>query len=179
MADEVMATETVAKPEPTPATVQVTDQVASPEVELWEDGKPFDPTKAKDLIEKLRKENKELKPKAKKADELELAEQKRKEAEMSDLEKAQKRIADLEAQNKAADLRELRRKVGEAHKLPSDVYELLPDLSEAEMEVKAAAIAKALPPSLPQLHTNNPSGTGNTITDAQKRAFLNGGPLPQ
>ncbi len=59
----------------TPPTVE-----QDPKVELGKDGKPFDAARAQALIEKLQEENKQLKPKAKLAEELSAAEQKRKDA---------------------------------------------------------------------------------------------------
>ena len=143
-------------------------------------GEKFDPERAKALIEKLRGEVKELKPKAKKADDFEAAEKQRKEAEMTELQKAQQLIADLEAKTKAADLRELRRKVGEEAKLPAAIYELLPEMDEAQMLAKAKELAAALPKPQPGLSATNPGASTGTVTDAQRREFLYGnGPLPQ
>jgi DNA repair exonuclease SbcCD ATPase subunit len=163
-----------------PVTQVVTEPEATPAAQIAEvvQEEQFDKDRAMALIEKLRGEVKDLKPKAKKADDLEAAEKQRKEAEMTELQKAQAKIDELTAKTKAAELRELRRKVGEAAKLPAEIYELLPEGTEDEMKAKAEALAKALPKPQPGLSaTNPPAGTG-TITDAQRRAFLNGGPLP-
>lgn len=164
--------------EPTNVTETVTpvpesDQVSTTEVQNTQE--VFDAERAKALINKLRDEVKELKPKAKKADEFELAEKSRKEAEMTELQKAQARIDELTAQTKAADLRELRRKVGEAAKLPPAIYELLPEMEEEAMKAKAEELAKAIPQSKqsPTLNPTNPSGNAQE-TEEQKRARLFG-----
>jgi hypothetical protein len=176
MADDVNATETVAKIEPEVVTELVKTE---DKIETWKDGEQFDAAKAQALIEKLRTEIKELKPKAKHADELEAIEARRKEAEMTELEKAQKIIDELTAKAKAADLREIRRKIGEAAKLPAAIYELLPEGTEDEMKAKADELAKALPKPQPGLSATNPGASNGTITDEQRRAFLYGnGPLP-
>lgn len=178
MAEETKATETVVK---VPETK--TQEVKVPEVkteDTWKNGEKFDAEKAQALIEKLREEVKDLKPKAKKADEFEAAEKQRKEAEMTELQKAQQRIAELEAQTKAAELRELRRKVGEAANLPAAIYELLPEMDEEQMKAKAEELAKALPKPQPGLSATNPGANATAPTDAQRRAFIFGnGPLPK
>lgn len=176
----VPVTQAVTPPvEPPMQSVSATPESATAATtETWEDGQPFDAAKAKALIEKLRNENKELKPKAKKADELEAAEKARKEAEMTELQKAQARIDELTALTKAAELRELRRKVGEAAKLPAAIYELLPEMDEEHMKAKAEELAKALPKPQPGISATNP-GPSTGVTDAQRRDFLYGnGPLP-
>ncbi len=178
---ETKAQEAAAKAKEEQETkIKAEAEAKAKEEEQLMNGEKFDPERAKALIEKLRSEVKDLKPKAKKADELEAAEQKRKEAEMSELEKAQKHAAELEAKVKEADLREMRRKVGTKHKLPEAVYELLPDLPEAEMEAKAAELAKAVTTKqTPDIKITNPNGSPNkTTNDAQWRDFMNGGPLP-
>ena len=164
--------------EPTNVTETVTpvpesDQVSTTEVQNTQE--VFDAERAKALINKLRDEVKELKPKAKKADEFELAEKSRKEAEMTELQKAQARIDELTAQTKAADLRELRRKVGEAAKLPPAIYELLPEMEEEAMKAKAEELAKAIPQqkTTPTLNPTNPNGNAEE-TEAQKRERLFG-----
>jgi len=175
MADEVKeTTQEVIKPASTPAPVQVTEPV-----ELWEDGKPFDAKRAKELLGKYRDEIKELKPKAKKADELEAAERTRKEAEMSELEKANVKLAEQEAKLKELTLSETRRKVGTKFALPEEIYSLLPDMPEEEMAVKAEALAKAIPK--PTLNPNNPGPESNAKgTPQQWHDFLNNnGPLPK
>jgi len=178
MTEETKATETVAKIETEVVTEPAKTEVTT-ETEIGKDGQPFDAARAMATIEALRKENRELKPKAKKADEFEKAEEDRKTAEMSELQKAQKLIDDLTAKTKAAELRELRRKVGEAAKIPADIYDLLPEGTEDEMKAKAEAIAKALPKPQPGLSATNPGASTGTVTDEQRRAFIYGnGPLP-
>jgi len=177
MTEETKATETVAKIE-TEVVTETAKTEAKEETEIGKDGQPFDAARAMATIEALRKENRDLKPKAKKADEFEKAEQDRKAAEMTELQKAQAKIDELTAKTKAAELRELRRKVGEAAKLPADIYDLLPEGTEDEMKAKAEAIAKALPKPQPGLSATNPGANTAVPTEAQRRVFLNGGPLP-
>jgi len=170
-----------------PVTQVVTEPIATPEAaqvaevantELGKDGQPFDAARAMATIEALRKENRELKPKAKQAEEFEKAEEARKTAEMTELQKAQKLIDDLTTKTKAAELRELRRKVGEAAKLPAEIYELLPEMEEEQMKAKAEALAMALPKPQPGLSATNPGAQNNaTETDAQKRERLQGGAI--
>jgi hypothetical protein len=103
------------------------------------------------------------------------AEKKRKDADLSDLEKANKRIVELEGETKQSSLRELRRKVGEAAKLPPEIYELLPDLPEEDMKVKAEALAKAIPQK--STVSGSPTNPGNAHleeTPEQKRERLLG-----
>ena len=171
-------TQVVTEPVTTPSA-QITEPVVNTDPkEMWKDGEKFDAAKAQELIEKLRGEVRDLKPKAKKADDFEKAENDRKTAEMTELQKAQKLIDDLTAKTKAAELRELRRKVGEAAKLPAELYELLPEMEEEQMKAKAEALAMALPKPQPGLSATNPGASTGTVTEAQRRAFLNGGPLP-
>ena len=168
MADETQATEKVAEKE---AEVKTEAIKTEAEEEMWKDGEKFDAAKAQQLIAKLRGKVRELEPKAKKADELAEAENKRKEAEMTELQKAQKLIDDLTAKTKAADLRELRRKVGEEAKLPAAIYELLPEMDEDAMKAKAKELAAALPKPQPGLSPTNPGGNSEE-TLAEKKARL-------
>jgi hypothetical protein len=137
----------------------------------------FDKDRAMKLIEKLRGEVKELKPLASKVAEYETKQKELAEKDMTELQKAQKRIDELEVENKNSKLRELRRTVGEEAKLPAAIYELLPDLPESELRIKAAELAKSIPSAL-ILNANNPNSGPKTITAEQRRAFMNGGPLP-
>lgn len=66
------------------------------------DGKPFNAETAKALIDKLRRENRDLKPKAQKATELEQAEQKRREEAMSETDKLTKRLQEAEQAKETA-----------------------------------------------------------------------------
>lgn len=177
MADDVTGTQAVPQPAATPAPAQVAAPVVNQE--LWEDGKPFDAAKAKELIEKLRNENKDLKPKAKRADELEAAEQKRKDAELSELEKANKRIAELETKTKAAERREMQRQAAEKHKLPAALAERLKGETAEEIEADAEELFKTLPKTQQQGSPTNPPSGGVVKTDQQMREFLRGGPLPK
>ena len=165
------ATETVAQPvEPTPAQGAPVEPTTTQET--------YDQPRAMDLINKLRGEIKDLKPLAKKAADFEAQAKAQAEKDMTELQKAQAQIKELEEKTKAADLREMRRKVGEAAKLPAAIYELLPELPEAEMAIKAAELAKAIPQSTTVLSPTNPGAGSRTVTDEQRRAFIFGnGPL--
>ena len=107
------------------------------------------------------------------------AEEKRKQAEMTDLQKLQAENEKLIKQTKSDALDKLRRKVGEEVKLPAAIYELLPEGTEDEMKAKAKELAEALPKQQPGISATNPGPSGGTVTPDQRRAFLNGGPLPQ
>lgn len=174
MAEEIKPGETPTEPE-VKETPELENKSETPEV--------IDPAEHKKVLEALKAANRESADRRKKLEAYEKAEQERKEAEMSELEKAQKRAAELEAKVKESDLRELRRKVGTAHELPEAVYNLLPDLPEEEMTVKAkevaAELAKVTNKPKPDIKVTNPNGSNKTVTDAQRRAFLNGGPLPE
>jgi len=167
-------TETVETVTPPTTPAQVAPVV---EPETGPDGQPFDAKRAQELIDKLREENKALKPKAKKADELEAAEAKRKEAEMSELEKLQAQIKKQEEELKESKRREMQRTAADKAKLPPELVSRLVGTTQDEMDADAAKLAAVIP-KVSNLNVTNPPPNDATITDAQRRAFLNGGPLP-
>jgi uncharacterized phage infection (PIP) family protein YhgE len=167
-------TETVEQVKP-PVTPAQSAPVVEPET--GPDGQPFDAKRAQELIDKLREENKALKPKAKKADDLEAAEAKRKEAEMSELEKLQSQLKKQEEDLREANLREMRRIAADKAKLPQELVERLRGTTQDEMDADAAKLAAVIP-KVANLNVTNPPPNDATITDAQRRAFLQGGPLP-
>jgi len=162
-------------PETTTETVEVVEtKETKPEaqaapVELGKDGKPFDKARAEELIEKLRKENDEAKKAVKKLSELE--------AEMSELEKLQSQLKKQEEDLKEANLREMRRIAADKAKLPLEFVSRLVGTTQDEMDADAAKLAAVIP-KVANLNVTNPPPNDATITDAQRRAFLQGGPLP-
>jgi len=105
----------------------------------------FDRDRAMALIEKLRKENRELTKRAKTADELEAEKRKREEAEMSELDKANKRLAELEAQVKNQTLAQMRREVAASVGLPPALADRIHGETPEEMEADAKSMLEALP----------------------------------
>lgn len=157
-------------------TTQPTAQAA----EVGPDGQPFDAARAQALIEKLRAEAKDLKARAKLADDLQAEKAKRDEAEMTELQKAQKRLAELEAEVTASKRRELQRATAEKYKLPAAIADLLPGDTAEQMEAKAKELAETLPKPQTIQSPTNPGNGSQGITDAQRRAFLYGGsPMPK
>lgn len=154
----------------TEVEVQVTPEVGS-------DGEPFDAERAQALITKLRDEAKEAKKAEKELATLKAAEEERKQAEMTELEKLTKKALDLETKLRATELREMRNRIGAEAKLPPVIAALLQGDDEEAMKAHAEQLFAALPKAATITPTNPKTGDGK-MTDAQKRAFLNGGPLP-
>jgi multidrug efflux pump subunit AcrA (membrane-fusion protein) len=150
----------------------------APETETV-DGEPFDAARAMKTIEKLRAEIKELKPKAKQADELTVAEQKRKEAEMTELQKMQAQLEKAQADLKAAKLAELKRQAATEVELPlvfADrlIGETLDDLKEDAKKI-LAVLPKA--PKPPKVEATNPgpgASTGETLAERRARVYGQG-----
>ncbi len=137
----------------------------------------FDAERAKALIDKLRGEIKELKPKAKKAEELTEAEQKRKDAEMTDLERLNKQLADTQAELKAAKIATLQRDAATKHNLLPELASRLKGETLEELEADAKALAELLPkPQAPRANPTNPGGnaSGEAETYEAKRRRLLG-----
>ena len=86
----------------TGATTETVDAQSGTDSQGLFDGKPFNAEMAKELIVKLRQENRELKPKAQKLTEYEKAEQTRKDAELSEMDKLNKRLAEAETARQQA-----------------------------------------------------------------------------
>ena len=135
MTEEVKVTQSTETVEQ--ATETAAEQ-AAPETE-------FDRDRAMALIEKLRKENRELTKRAKTADELEAEKRKREEAELSELDKARKRLAELEAQVKNQTLAQMRREVAASVGLPPALADRIHGETPEEMEADAKSMLEALP----------------------------------
>jgi hypothetical protein len=163
----VMSTEVT---EPVATAVEPTED---PTAELGADGKPFDAKRAQELIDKLRDENKKLKPKAKRADELEQAEADRKKAEMTDLEKAQLLAKETSDKLQALELKETQRSAATKVGLPPEFAERLRGTTPEELEADAKLLLAAIPKKpIAQTNTTNPGDTTATETDAMKRKRL-------
>lgn len=157
-------TETVEAQEQTQAVAQTTPQ---------EDA--FDAERAKALIDKLRNEIKELKPKAKKADELSEAEQKRKEAEMTELDRLNKQLADAQAELKRSKLAVMQRDAAAKHNLPAELAARLRGETLEELEADAKELAALLPKAKPQPNlspTQPGASAGHVETREQMKARL-------
>jgi hypothetical protein len=168
---QAVVTETLVTKEVPAATVQAP---APEKVILGKDGTPFDPERAMALIEKLQNENKELKPKAKLADELTAEQQKIKDAQMSELEKANKRALELEGELKAITRREMQRAAAEKAKLPMEFAERLRGETQEELDTDAMKLLTVIPKA-PALKTDvtNP-GISNQVakTRSERKAEL-------
>lgn len=168
-------------PEQTDVTpqVEVTEQttpaqVAEVEV-LGKDGKPFDPARAQALIEKQAEEIKQLKPKAKLADELTAKEKERADAELSEAEKLKKQLAELEQTNRSTMAENAALSAG----LPKEFASRLQGDTKEALEADAAEFAKLFPDKVvlkvaPKLNTTNPANPQQTETEAQQRERLFG-----
>ncbi len=165
-------------PEEIVSPVQVTEQPKEAPAQVVEE--EFDAKRAMALIEKLRTEVKELKPKAKQAEELAAAQKQKEEAEMTELQKAAKRLAEVEAE-----LKETRRTaqvatIAAKHNLPEVLASRLKGETPEELEADAEAIAKLLTqpekPKNPAPGPVNPGSNGQTggETDEQRRKRLFG-----
>ena len=140
---------------------------------------PFDAARAMALINKLREENKALKPKAKKADDYEAAEQQRREAELTEAEKLRKELektkADLARREHEAMQATIAARVG----IPAVFAARLTGETPEDMEADAKAILaeiQRLKPAAPAVGATNPgsNATANE-TPKQKRERLMGG----
>jgi hypothetical protein len=173
------------EPEPKPAVTPEEPTPPAPEPEK-EEGEKFDAARAFALIEKLRAEIKELKPKVKQAEELAAAEAKRKEAEMTELQKAQAELEKTKAELKQAHILEMRRaaaaKVAAELKVefPVALVDRLKGETPEELETDAKAILEALPKaskSPPKVEPTNPGPNGSpgeTVAQARARIYGTG-----
>lgn len=139
----------------------------------------FDKERAMALIEKLRRENRDLGKTAKRAQELEAEAAKRKEAEMTELQKAQKRAEEAEARAAKLERESLQREIAAKVGLPAKLATRLQGETAEEMEADAKAILEDLPKPPPQpkpgpgIVPANPGGNGsNGETDAARRLRL-------
>lgn len=149
---------------------------AAPEVETIE-GEVFDAARAMKTIEKLRAEIKELKPKARQAEELSAAEQKRREAEMTELQKLQSAFEKAQAELKETKLRQLRQEIAIKVDLPLVFADRLHGETADELEADAKRILEALPkvPKPPPVNATNPgAGASHGETVEQQRARIYG-----
>lgn len=157
---------------------QVEPQAAptpTPEAETVK-GEPFDAARAMATIEKLRAEIKELKPKAKQAEELSAAEQKRKEAEMTETQKLQAALEKAQAELKEHQLTALKRQAAEEINLPLIFADRLRGETLEELKADAGKILEALPkaPKPPPVSPTSPSGASQKETLDQQRARVYG-----
>ena len=86
----------------TGTTTETVDAQSGTDSQGLFDGKPFNAEMAKELIVKLRQENRELKPKAQKLTEYEKADKIRSEAELSEMDKLNRRLAEAETARQQA-----------------------------------------------------------------------------
>src|SRR3990167_18744 len=135
--------------EPNTVEPQVGDTTPLPVTETAE-GNTFDLPRAMALIEKLRGEVKELKPKAKAADDLTAAEQKRKEAEMTATQKLQAELDKAKADLKAAQLNDMRRAVAAEVGLPLVFADRLQGETPEDLKTDAEKLLAALPKAAPK-----------------------------
>ena len=155
---------------------QVETTTEAPKTETVK-GEVFDPARAMRTIEALRAEIKELKPKAKQAEELTAAEQKRKEAEMTELQKLTAQLEKANAELKAAQLAEMRRTAAVEAGLPLVFADRLKGETPEELAEDAKKILEALPktPKTPAVSATNPgAGASQGETIAQQRARIYG-----
>lgn len=135
-----MAESTGETPKPTTQSVDNANEILS-----QGEGEQFDAKRAMELIAKLRGEIKELKPRAKQAEELAAAQKARDEAEMTESQKLSKRLAETEAalrtERRNATAAGVAARVG----LPGALAGRLQGETPEEMEADARAILEALP----------------------------------
>jgi hypothetical protein len=105
-----------------------------------------DTSKLKSALEKEREQNKELRKRAKLADELEAAEAKRKESELSEMEKLNKRLAEFEAREKNYVHKDLMRQAADEYGLPPALAKRLQGETLEELKADAEELAKEIPP---------------------------------
>ncbi len=132
-------------PEPEETKVETqAETTPAPKTETV-NGETFDAARAMKTIEALRAEIKELKPKAKQADELIAAEQKRKEAEMTEMQKLQAQLEKANTELKAAHASDLRRQAAGEVGLPLVFADRLKGETLEELTADAKQILEALP----------------------------------
>ena len=155
-------TEVITEPEPKTETIK---------------GEPFDAARAMKTIDALRAEIKELKPKAKAAEDLAAAEQKRKEAEMTELQKLQAQLDKTQAELKKTQLDGLRHQVAIDVGLPLVFADRLKGETLEELMTDAKKLLEALPkaPKTPVVGATNPgAGASQGETNAQALARIHG-----
>jgi hypothetical protein len=90
-------------------------------------------------------EIKDLKPKAKMAEELSEAEKKRKEAEMTELDRLTKQLEEAQAELKRSKLEVLKQAAAAKHSLPAELATRLQGETAEELDEDAAKLAKLIP----------------------------------
>lgn len=130
-----------------------------------------DVSKLKSALDKEREANKELRKRAKLADELEAAEAKRKDAELSEMEKRDKRIAELEAREEELARKDLMRQAADKFNLPPSLAKRLQGETLEELEADAEELSKEVPAKQqPKVSpTQIPGDSDQTETAEQKR----------
>lgn len=168
-----MSDETTTAAGETPAQAETVQDTAQA-VETWEDGKPFDPATAKALIEKLRAENKQLKPAAKKAQDYEAKLRAQEDADKSEIQRMKERLEQAEKELQGTKRRETQRKIAAKFGLPDALADRLHGDTEDEMEADAKELLEAMP-KRQAAPVNNPSSVQTAAeTDAQRRARIYG-----
>ena len=140
-------------------------------------GEVYDAARAMTTIEKLRAEIRELKPRAKQADELAEAERKRKEAELTEAQKLSARLEEAEAELKKLRLDEMKRAAAAKVELPLVFADRLVGETPEELEADAKKLLEALPkaPKTPSVSPTNPGpGASQKETVEQQRARIYG-----
>jgi seryl-tRNA synthetase len=158
--------------EPTQVVAEIPTPAAEPLVE-----EPYDKERAMLLIEKLRSEVKDLKPKAKKADDMEVAEKARKDAELPEIERLKKEAKDLQNQLKKLEVTTKRAEVARKVGLPDVLADRIQGETSEEMEADAKLIFDALPKGPkppPTVSPTNPGGAVIGETVAQQSARIHG-----
>jgi hypothetical protein len=177
MPDEIIDPQ--GQPPETPPTVEppVTTPENQEQQEVWKDGKPFNAEWAAKKIEQLTNENKNLKPKAKRADELEAEAKKRADAELSETERLKKENEEIKAENARTQDKILRREVIDEVGLPATFASRLQGATKEELLADAKELAKTLPQlkTAPKVPPTNPGSTTPANTEAELRRDLFGG----
>ncbi len=169
-------TEENPKPE-TGETEPKPEQPKDIEIPVWEDGKPFDPERAKTTILNLRGQEKTWKTEHAELEQFRAKEKQRAEAEMTETQRLQKQKDDTEAENARLKLDLLRRDVISETGLPAIFSDRLQGATKEEMLEDAKKLLEALPKQTkvaPKIPSTNPSNADVTETDAQKRERLFG-----
>jgi hypothetical protein len=113
-----------------------------------------DNSKLKSALEKEREANKELRKRAKLADELEAAEARRKESELSEMEKLNKRLAEFEAREKEFVHKDLMRQAADKFGLTPVLAKRLQGETLEELEADAEELAKEIPQAKPKTNVS-------------------------
>ena len=170
MSDENDTTQVVVPEQTTPAQVAAVDET------LGKDGKPFDPARAQALIEKLKKDVAELKPKAQLADELTAKEKAKADAELTEAQRLTKQLEDERKENRNTRAENAALLAG----LPKEFASRLQGDTKEALEADALEFAKFFPEKVtaqkiaPKINTTNPQGAQPNETHEQMRARVLG-----